>query len=143
MTRGKPLGVTLVAAYLFLKATALLLAVTIVHTRPDLQPRASELISSVAGKAGVSLPYPTALLDVAVGLGIWFLKSWSRKLIVLVNAYGLCRMAVGSAILMVIDRKFLISQTSSPYFAVQLIAGIVILAYFLDPEVKRIFGEPE
>jgi hypothetical protein len=44
---------------------------------------------------------------------------------------------------MAIDRKFLISQTSSPYFAVNLTAGIVILVYLLDPEVKRIFREPE
>jgi hypothetical protein len=137
------MGVTLVAAYAFLKAAALLLAVALVHTRPDIRPSASEFISGIAFKAGVSLPYLTALLDVAVGLGIWFLKSWSRKLIVVTNAYALCRMAVGSAILMAIDRKFLISQTSSPYFAVNLTAGIVILVYLLDPEVKRIFREPE
>lgn len=141
VAKNRPVGVALIAGYLILKAAALLLAVTIVRTSPSLQPKASEFIANVAFKVGVSLPYPTAILDVVMGLGIWLLKSWARTIIVVINGYGLCRMAVGSAILMAVDRQFLISHTSSPYFAVNLLAGVAILVYLLDPERKRLFAE--
>ncbi|HXB62436.1 MAG TPA: hypothetical protein VNU94_06260 [Acidobacteriaceae bacterium] len=137
------MGVKLIAAYLLLKAVALILAATIVHTRPDLWPGAKEFISNAAINVVVPLPYPTAFLYIAVGLGILFLKRWSRKIIVLTNIYGLCRMAVGSILLMQIDRKFLIAQISSQYFAFNLVAGILILIYLLRPDVMSAFGEPQ
>lgn len=143
MTAERPLGVKLIAAYFFVKAAALILAATIVNARPDLHSEANEFISVVAFKVVVPLPYLTALLDVAVGLGIWFLKRWSRTLFVLINGYGLCRMAIGSAALWELDRKYLFSQTSSPYFAVNLVAGTFILFYLLNPDVKQLFGEQE
>src|SRR6266508_3899933 len=134
MATRRPFGITLIAAYLILKAVALLMAMAVVHLSSVPQPIASELVSAVSLRIHIPLPFPTALLSVTVGLGIWFLKKWARTVIVVVNTYALCRMAVGSAILMAIDRKFLISQTSSPYFALNLIAGIAILVYLLDPE---------
>lgn len=43
--------------------------------------------------------------------------------------------------LFVMDRNFLISHTASPYFAVNLLAGIVILFYLLNTETIRLFEE--
>lgn len=141
MARNRPVGVVLIAGYLILKAAALCLAATIVRTSPGVHPISNELIANVSVKMGPSLPYPTAFLDFVTGLGIWFLKSWARTLIVMVNGYFLCRMAVGFAMLFVMDRNFLISHTASPYFAVNLLAGIVILFYLLNTETIRLFEE--
>jgi hypothetical protein len=147
MARDRLLGVRLIAAYLFLKATALIVAEAVVHSRSDLQPEADEFISYFAINLGASLRHQSALLtaflDVSVGLGIWFLRRWARTVIVLTNSYGLCRITIGSAILMNLDRRFLTSQISSPYFAISVVAAILILFYLLDTDVKRAFGVRE
>ena len=143
MSVTRPLGVTLVAIYLFAKAAVLILAATIVHMRSGLWPGANDFISTFAFSLGVSLPLISALLNATVGLGIWFLKRWSRTIIIAINSYLLCKMAFGSLILMQLDRKFLLSHTSSPYFVISLVAAVVVLLYLLDSDVKRAFGVPD
>jgi hypothetical protein len=44
MTEGRPLGVKLIAAYLFLKATALVLAVAVISKKPEYGQGAKEFI---------------------------------------------------------------------------------------------------
>jgi hypothetical protein len=147
MNGGRPLGIKLIAAYLLMRAAALIAAMSIVYMRPELRKGADDFILYFAINLGSMLRHESAiisaLLDVALGLGIWFLMRWSRTVIVMLSSYGLCRAAIGSAILMEIDRKFLLSQISSPYFAISVVVCVLTLFYLLDPDVKRLFGERE
>ena len=142
MSRTRPLAVKLIAVYLCLKATALILAVYIAHTRPDLRPDANEFFKYFSINIGVTLPYPAALLNLSVGLGIWFQQRWSRTVTVLINSYYFFKLVVGSLILKALGQEsLLLSKTISPYFAISSLASLLILCYLLDPRVKREFGE--
>ena len=147
MREKRPIGIKLIVAYLCLKAGALVAAFAVTQTRPELRTDAEKFILYFAINFGSPLRLPSAIitgtLDVVLGLGIWFLQRWSRTIIVMSSSYGLCRMAVGSVILWELDRKFLLSQTSSPYFAVGVVSEVFILFYLLDPDVKQLFGEQE
>ncbi len=147
MTDHRPLGVELIAGYFCLKAAMLPMAVAIAHMSPELQPAANELISHLSPIIHgfriwgfeVFLALPFALLRLAVGLGIWFLKRWARTIIVLDLLWFFCRAAVGLGILLALDHK-LPPLASSPYLAVDIVISASILVYLLDPEVKRTFG---
>ena len=139
MTEGRPLGVKLIAAYLFLKATALVLAVAVISKKPEYGQGAKEFILNFDLNLGVMAAPVFALLDVTVGMGIWWLKKWARMLIILDHSYALCRGIVASALLMGLDPKLLVSLTSTPYFAVNAVTCVTILFYLLDPDVKSKF----
>jgi len=139
MTGDRPLGVKLVAAYLFLKATALVLAVAFIYEKPGFWQGAKEFIANFDLNLGVMAAPVFAFLDVAVGMGIWSLKKWARTLIILDHSYALCRGIVASALLMGFDRKLLASLASTPYFAINVATCIAILFYLLDPDVKSKF----
>jgi hypothetical protein len=81
------------------------------------------------------------LLDMVLGLGIWFLQKWARTLAVWVLLWEM---------LAILD---MLSTTNSahsfahrptlaitPYIAVELIASLLILVYLFDPRIKRAFG---
>jgi len=141
MPTVRPLGVKLIATYLCMKALALITAVYIVQTRPDLRPGATDFISINSLRIGDSGTYISAIINLSVGLGISFQQRWARTVTVIINTYYFCRMAFVSVILVGFDRKSLISQTSSPYFMISSVASLLILCYLLDPGVKRAFGD--
>jgi hypothetical protein len=150
MPRHRPLGVKLIAAYLCLRASALSLAVTFAHLRPELRPVANEFISNLVPfikrfdpTLGVALAPLFALLDVVTGVGVWFLQKWARTIVFLNASYAVWRVVIGLAVLMAFDRKMLSSITWSPYFLFWIASNAVMFGYFYDPGVKRIFGEKD
>jgi hypothetical protein len=135
------LGVKFIAIYLFLKAAALILAVFIINTRPDLRQGANEFITYFSINIGITLPYLAVILNVTLGLGILFQQRWSRTIIVCINSYYFFKLIFGSVIRMQLEPKRFSSEISSPYFIVSCVASLIILCYLLDPDVKRAFGE--
>ena len=146
--RGRPLGVKLVAAFFLLDAAALLLAAAIGYLFPGLQSSANNFIAQRAPYIkemelvpfGIYLAPLIAGFHVVQGLGIWFLKRWARTFIVFDLMYRLGDAAVAAALLSGIDRKLLLSIVSTPNFAINAIAHILILFYLLDPDAKRAVG---
>ena len=148
MARGRPLGVKLVAAFFLLDATALFLAAAIGYLLPGLQSSANNFIAQRAPfikeldfvPFGVFLAPLIACFRAVQGLGIWFLKRWARTFIVLDLMYRLGDAAVAAALLSGVDRKMLLSIVSTPTFAINAIAHVLILFYLLHPHAKRAFG---
>jgi hypothetical protein len=89
---------------------------------------------------GIYLAPLIAGFHVVQGVGIWFLKRWARTFIVFDLMYRLGDAAVAAALLSGIDRKLLLSIVSTPNFAINAIAHILILFYLLDPDAKCAFG---
>jgi len=148
MVRVRPLGVKLVAAFFLLDAAALLLAAAIGYLFPGLQSSANNFIAQRAPYIkelelvpfGIFLAPLIAGFHVVQGFGIWFLKRWARTFIVFDLTYRLGDAAVAAVLLSSIDRKLLLSIASTPNFAINAVAHILILFYLLDPDAKRVFG---
>jgi len=148
MSRGRPLGVKLVAAFFLLDATALLVAAALGHLLPGFQSSANNFIAQRAPfireldlvPFGVSLAPLVACFHAVQGLGIWFLKRWARTFVVLDLIYRLGDAAFAAVLLFGIDRKMLLSIVSTPSFAISAIAHVLMLFYLLDPDAKRAFG---
>jgi hypothetical protein len=151
MTNHRPLGVMLIAGYFCLKAAVLSIAIAIAYTSPELQPDAKDLIAYLVpmitklhiGSIDFVFALPFALLRLAVGLGIWFLKKWARTLVVLDLSWAFCRAAIGLAMYLSIDHKLPPLPSSSLYLTIDVIISAYILVYLLDSDVKRTFGVRE
>lgn len=148
MTEDRPLGVTLIALYFFLKSAVLIVTAAIVRMRPELEPQANEFISHIVASVqdfnllnlAAMLAPLYALFYAVLGLGVWFLRRWARLLILMNLLYGLGGVAVGLTILIIFDHKALSSLGSNPYLAFGLVVGLLMLRCLLDPDVERAFG---
>jgi len=148
MIKHRPLAVKLVAAYLCLKAIILCLCVAAVYLRPANRPSANRVIEDLVPiimglrepKADIWLALLFVFTDLVLGLGVWFLQNWARIVIVIDLTWLFGRAAAGLLVLPLIPRSMLHLHAPSPYFAVNLAAGLLTLGCLLDPDIKGAFG---
>ena len=144
----RTLAVKLIALYLRLKATVLIVCVVAVHFWPSTQPTANGIIEGLVPMI-MALREPVldiwlallfVLVDATLGTGIWFLQKWARTIVVidLVWLYG--RALLGLPATLAFYRDKVHFQNPSVYFDINIVAGIMILAALCDPDVKRAFG---
>ena len=154
IARNRPTGVKPIAAYLCLKAAALILAVVASHTEFELRSEAADFLLNVVPlipKFGlqnyVSILAPVfALVDLVLGLGIWHLKRWARTFIVVNLTWGLARAGMFFVATAAFDRKMFPLIASSPYlpyFLFDLVSSVPIFFCLLDPDVMQAFRVPE
>ena len=145
----RPIAVLLIAFYLWLKAIVLTGCVITVHFNPSTQFTANRIIE---GLVPVIMAYreppwdiwlaPVFIsVDATLATGIWFLQKWARTVVVLDLAWLYGRALIGLPIALALYRRGEVHyQSPSAYFQINLVAGIVMLAALLDPDVKRAFG---
>ena len=145
----RPVGVKLVALYFCLRASALILALVLAQLRPEAGFAANDLIANLlpiiqrvyAHDYEMFLAPIFALLEIVLGLGIWFLRKWARTL------------AVWDLMWEMLATLGMLSTTNSAhsfthrptlaitsYIAMELIASMLILVYLFNPLVKKAFG---
>jgi len=145
----RPFAVTLIAAYLWLKAAVLMACVVAVHYHPSAQPTANEIIEGLVPMImawkepahDIWLALLFTLVDAMLGTGIWFLQRWARTFVVIDLAWLYGRALIGLPVSLYLnyqDRAHF--QNPSVYFDINIVAGIFILAALCDPDVKRAFG---
>jgi hypothetical protein len=143
----RPLGVKLIAAYLWLKASALCLIVVAAHLHPSTQPAANGIIEDLVPillgfhdpSADLWLAPVFVAIDAVLGVGIWFLQGWARIVIVIDLTWLFGRVAVGLLALAALHPKGLHFRSPSPYFSINLVASLAILVCLVDPGTKRAF----
>jgi membrane protease YdiL (CAAX protease family) len=88
-------------------------------------------------------PVPIAplfvLVDTVLGAGIWFLQSWARIIILIDLTWLFGRAAVGLMALVVVHPKVVHFQSSSPYFAINVLVSLMMLSCLLDPDIEHAF----
>jgi len=147
-TNHRPLAVKLIAAYLWLKATVLIVCVAAAHFHPSVRPSANgiieDLVPIIMGlkvqELDIWLAPLFALGDATLGAGIWFLHKWARTAVVIYSAWLYGRALIGLALVLTAYRDKVHFQNPSVCFDINLLAGIVVLAALCDPDVKHAFG---
>jgi hypothetical protein len=143
----RPFAVRAIAAYLWLKATVLIVCVVAVHFRPSVQPIANGIIEALVPMImGLKEPQIDiwlvplfVLVDTILGAGIWFLQSWARTIILIDLTWLFGRAAVGLMALVVVHPKVVHFQSPSPYFAINVLVSLMMLSCLLDPDIEHAF----
>jgi hypothetical protein len=150
MDRDRPLAVKLIAAYFCLKASALILAAILAHMKLEIAPAANDLIANLvpiirrvyANDYAILLAPIFALLEAAVGLGLWFLQKWARTLAVWALVWDVLS-TVDMLSIAIPGRPFPGGEPTfavPPYIGVELIASLIILFQLFDPSIRRAFA---
>ena len=79
------------------------------------------------------------LVDTVLGAGIWFLQSWARVIILIDLTWLFGRAAVGLMALLVVHPKVVHFRPLSPYFAINVLASLMMLGCLLDPDITHAF----
>jgi hypothetical protein len=143
----RPFAIRLIAAYLLLKATVLVMCILAVHFRPSVQPTANgiieDLVPMIMGlkdpEMDIWLAPLFVVVDTVLGAGIWFLQSWARVIIVIDLTWLFGRAAVGLLALAVAHPKVVQFRPPSPYFAINVLVSLMMLGCLLDPDIKDAF----
>jgi hypothetical protein len=143
----RPLAVWLIAAYLWLKATVLMVCAVAVHFRPSTRPTANGVIEGLVPmimaweepEHDIWLAPLFVLVDATLGTGIWFLQKWARTIVVIDLAWLYGRALVGLPMALAYHRDKVQFQSPPIYFDVNIAAGLFILAALCDPDVRRAF----
>lgn len=143
----RPFAVRLIATYLWLKAIVLIICVIAVHHHPSVQSAANGVIEDLVPmimalrepKDDIWLAPLFAMVDAALGTGIWFLQRWARVVIVIDLTWLFTRVAIGLVALVAIHPKVLHLRTPSPYLVINITASLMILGCLLDPDIKHAF----
>ena len=144
MKAGRLKGIKLTVAFFGLKATILIFAGLIGCTKPELRGSANEFIWHLTPliklddltQYGIFLALLLGFYYAVIGLGIWFLSRWVRAWVVVSFLYWFADEGID----ILLDHKTLSALNSTPYFAFELVAGILILGYLFAPEVMQAFG---
>ncbi|MGA8673332.1 MAG: hypothetical protein WB679_25885 [Terracidiphilus sp.] len=146
MEDRRPVGVKLIAAFFFLKAAAIILALIVAHIYPGYRASAQEFIGQLAPllqgqhtDLGMLIAPFFSLLGIVIGLGVWFTKQWARTLLILDTGIPLGRLAIALVTITALDRKLFALLPSSAYFLIDVFSSILILGYLLDPNARRAF----
>ena len=150
MAEHRPLSVKLIAAYFWLRALALVFALALAYVKPETAPAANDLIANLvpiirrvyAHDYAIFLAPVFALLEMALGFGIWSLQKWARTLAVWVLVWDVLS-TVDMLSTTIPGRPFLDGEPTfavAPYVGVELMASMGILFYLFDPRIKRAFG---
>jgi hypothetical protein len=143
----RPLPLKLVAAYLWLKAAALSLCVIAAYLHPSVRPAANGIIEALVPML-LGIHDPSAdfwvapifvAVDVALGVGIWFLQGWARTVIVIDLTWLFGRAAVGLFALAAVHPKGLQFHNPPVYFSINLVASLMMLVCLVDPDTRRAF----
>lgn len=147
-SRIRPLGVKFITAYFFARAAVLALAVAVAFMMPEMRAEVNEFISKLipiilrlhAVDSGFLIAPLFAIGYAVVGFGVWNLQKWARTVVVLNLLYVLASTGFALAIVAAINHRVLESHPVSPYFIVDVLAGVLTLGCLLDPDVKRAFN---
>lgn len=150
---NRPIAIRFISAYLLLKAATLAFCFASVHYWPKTKWQMKQIIESIvptiaAVQRGhqddflldVWLAPVFVVIDSALGLGIWFLQRWARTLVVIDLTWLYGRALVGLIIVATVYRDSVRFVHPTIYFEINLLAGIIMLAALVDPDVKRAFG---
>lgn len=145
------LGIRLIAAFYFVQALALVTCAVVGHLRPELRPITTDIIAARApfiremhlDRYSVILIPLLSCFDMALGLGVLFLNSLIRWMIVLDLSYRLLDAAAAASLLWEIDRQMLLSTISKPTFTISALIHAAILIYLVNPDIKQLFESKE
>lgn len=146
INQRRTLGIKIIAWILFLDALILMLSAAAAYSLPE------QMVSQINQTFG-QIPYfkrlplavdPWSMLVAAFlgvwaaikGLGIWFMRSWARLLIVIDLT---CRFADFAMFAALQDRKWLDSFLGNQDLVIGFIINLFILIYLSDASVKEIF----
>ena len=143
----RPIAVRLIATYLWLKATVLIVCVVSMHFRPSVQPTANgiieDLVPMIMGlkepEMNIWLAPLFVVIDGVLGAGIWFLQRWARVVIVIDLSWLFVRAAVGLMALVILHPKGIQFRAPSPYFEVNILVSFMMLSWLLDPDIRHVF----
>jgi hypothetical protein len=147
--QGRPLGVSLVAVLFLLKAAVLASAAGVAYVRPDLEASASQFVVGVApvsrilgANLAVTLAPFVAVLELAFGAGIWFLRKWAWAWLVVM--YGTALAVVALVVLVSFFYHAVLSMLPrSAYFEAGFLLDTATLLYLLTPAAVRAFSESD
>lgn len=148
MNQRRTFGIKILAGILFLDALILIVSAAAAYSLPE------QTVSQINRFFG-EMPYfkklplavdPWSMLVAAFlgiwaaikGLGIWFMQSWARVLIVIDLT---CRFGDFAVLAGLQDRKWLDSFLANPDFVVGFVVNLLILIYLSDAGVKEIFDK--
>ena len=143
----RPLGVTLLALFEFLKAGFLLVLMAIVSKRPEallgagpslrllISLATSHIVttaSHLVGKSvGVTLLFPLySVIGVVFGCGLWFMKSWARTVLMWISGIYIVRYLQAIVFYdLALGRPTILAELTFTFFAV---VHAIILMYLLS-----------
>lgn len=79
------------------------------------------------------------LIFAGIGLGLWFLQSWARRIVLLIAGVHLARQIIVVLSSAVHPAAF---QQSWGYFWFSTSLSAAMVVYLLQPQVKRAFAKP-
>lgn len=145
----RPRSVTILALFVFLNAAFCLLLVVLAFTRPELiltahigrhRPSPGDLKYAILSKA-LFFDSIAAVVFTVIGFGVWSLSWWARWALLFSAGGSLARWGVGLVATLLFDPR-----NSGPALAsvrpIGLLLNGAILYILIQPEVKRVFGEP-
>lgn len=144
----RPRSVTILALFVFLNAAFCLVLVVLAFTRPELIPTAHigrHRPSPGDLKHGIPpmvLPdLAGAVLFTVIGFGLWSLSWWVRWALLVSAGASLAGWAIGLVTTLLFDPRNLGPALASVR-PIGLLLNGAILYILIQPEVKRVFGEP-
>ena len=143
----RPFAIRLIAAYLLLKATVLVMCVLAVDFRPSVQSTANGIIEDLVpmimglkdSEMDIWLAPLFVVVDTVLGAGIWFLQSWARIIILIDLTWLFGRAAVGLMALALAHPIGVHFRPPSLFFAINVLVSLVMLGCLLDPDIGDAF----
>jgi hypothetical protein len=146
--RERLFGVKLIAAFFLVKTLVFSSALVVAHISLRSEAAALGLIEQLAPplqllNSQMALLFAPAFIifGLVIIFGVWFLQGWAWALLFVDCGIPLVRLAQFFLVASIVDRKWLSFLPSSPYFAIDVVSSIFIVAYLLQPEVMRAFGD--
>ena len=130
---SRPVSVSLIAAYEFIKAAGLLLLI-----RSWWSSRNVTLPSDALGK--VLLP-AIAVYFIVIGFGVWNLQKWARWLVLPAFALMAPRFMVLPFIIDESDFQMLRGILPQPIALAVFVLDLLVVLVLLSPEVRNAFGD--
>jgi hypothetical protein len=132
---NRPTGVTAIAGLFFLVAVYLLVVGLVMLARPGLVSMAAG--ADFLGGLEVAGPYMfllTAVVGTAIGLGLWRLRNWARRMAALLALFGIVLLvpAVSSAVI-----SFRVSKLALS--GLEMIARVTIVWYLYQSPTRESF----
>lgn len=147
----RPAGIVIASVIFLLEGVALGAAAAVGYLVPHLRTDANDFIAVRAPflrefgitRYGIFVAPVLACWNLVEGLGIWFKSASIRTYVVVDLVYRLGDAFVAIVLLLVLDRKYLMSIVDTPQWLIGVSLSFVVLRCLLDPRVSRGLSEHE
>ena len=80
------------------------------------------------------------LIFAGIGVGLWFLQSWARRIVLVIAGAHLVRQII--VVLSTAVHPAALQHVSGTYFWFSTSISAAMVVYLLQPQVKRAFAKP-